>query len=64
VWHGSALRWSSPCGAPDADGDLRETVSLDRLEQRAGPQARAMLEQFLEQVKEVEAKYLKEETTD
>jgi hypothetical protein len=37
---------------------------LDRLEQRAGPQARAMLEQFLEQMKEVEAKYREEETTD
>ena len=31
------------------------------LEQRAGPQARAVLEQFLEQVKEVEAKYREEE---
>ena len=38
--------------------------ALDRLEQRAGPRARAMLEQFLEQVKEVEAKYREEESTD
>ena len=36
--------------------------ALDRLEQRAGPQARAMLEQFLEQVKEVEAKYREEQS--
>jgi hypothetical protein len=40
------------------------TEALDRLEQRAGPQARAMLQQFLEQVKEVEAKYLEGESTD
>ena len=40
------------------------TEALDRLEQRAGPQARAMLQQFLEQVKEVEAKYREEESTD
>ena len=38
--------------------------ALDRLEQRAGPQARAMLEQFLEQVKDVEANYREEESTD
>jgi hypothetical protein len=29
----------------------------------AGPQARAMLEQFLKHVKEVEAKYREEEST-
>jgi hypothetical protein len=34
------------------------------LEQRAGPQARQMLEQFLEQVKEVEANYREEESAD
>ena len=38
--------------------------ALDRLERTAGPQARQMLEQFLKQVKEVEAKYLQEESTD
>jgi hypothetical protein len=38
--------------------------ALDRLEQRAGPQARAMLEQFLEQMKGMESKYRGEETTD
>ena len=34
--------------------------ALERLERTAGPQARKMLEQFLEQVAEVEAKYLEE----
>ena len=42
----------------------REEEALDRLERTAGPQARQMLEQFLKQVKEVEAKYLQEESTD
>ena len=51
-----------PVGAFDQPATTAE--ALDRLEQRAGPQARAMLEQFLEQVKEVEAKYREEETTD
>ena len=36
--------------------------ALDRLEQRAGPKARAMLEHFLEQIKEVEGRALLEET--
>ena len=44
--------------------DRPTAEAMDRLEQRAGPRARAMLEQFLEQVKEVEAKYREEETTD
>ena len=49
-------------GPPDSfDRPASTTEALDRLEQRAGPQAR---EQFLEQVKEVEAKYREEETTD
>src|SRR6516165_7086463 len=39
----------SPVGAFDRPATTTE--ALDRLEQRAGPQARAMLEQFLEQVK-------------
>jgi hypothetical protein len=51
-----------PVGAFDRPATTAE--ALDRLEQRAGPQARAMLEQFLEQVKEVEAKYREEESTD
>ena len=52
-------------GPPDSfDRPATTTEALDRLEQRAGPQARAMLEQFLEQVKEVEAKYREEESTD
>ena len=52
-------------GPPDSfDRPATTAEALDRLEQRAGPQARAMLEQFLEQVKEVEAKYREEETTD
>ena len=36
--------------------------ALDRLEQRAGPKARAMLEHFLERIKEVEERALLEET--
>ena len=51
-----------PVGAFDRPASTAE--ALDRLEQRAGPQARAMLEQFLEQVKEVEAKYREEESAD
>ena len=51
-----------PVGAFDRPATTAE--ALDRLEQRAGPQARAMLEQFLEQMKEVEAKYREEESTD
>ena len=50
---------------PDSfDRPATTAEALDRLEQRAGPQARAMLEQFLEQVKDMEAKYLEEESTD
>jgi hypothetical protein len=52
-------------GSPGSfDRPASTAEALDRLEQRAGPQARAMLEQFLEQVKEAEAKYLEEESTD
>jgi hypothetical protein len=51
-----------PPGGFDRPASTAE--ALDRLEQRAGPQAWAMLEQFLEQVKEVEAKYRGEESTD
>jgi hypothetical protein len=41
-----------PVGAFDRPATTAE--ALDRLEQRAGPQARAMLEKFLERVKEVD----------
>ena len=42
-------------GPPDSfDRPATTAEALDRLEQRAGPQARAMLEKFLERVKEVE----------
>jgi hypothetical protein len=52
-------------GPPDSfDRPASTAEALDRLEQRAGPQARAMLEQFLEQMKEVEATYCEEESTD
>ena len=52
-------------GPPDSfDRPASTAEALDRLEQRAGPQARAMLEQFLEQVREAEVKYREEETTD
>jgi hypothetical protein len=37
---------------------------MSRLERTAAPRARQMLEEFLDQVKEVEAKYRGEETTD
>jgi hypothetical protein len=43
-----------PVGSFDRPASTAE--ALDRLEQRAGPQARALLKQFLEQMKEVEAK--------
>ena len=51
-----------PPGSFDRPATTAE--ALDRLEQRAGPRARAMLEQFLEQVKEVEANYRGEGATD
>ena len=52
-------------GPPDSfDRPATTAEALDRLEQRAGPQARAMLQQFLEQVKEVEAHYREEESAD
>jgi hypothetical protein len=51
-----------PVGAFDRPATTAE--ALDRLEQRAGPKARAMLEQFLERVKEVEAKYREEQSAD
>jgi hypothetical protein len=48
----------------DFDKPRTREEALDRLERTAGPQARQMLEQFLEQVAEVEAKYLEEQSTD
>ena len=51
-------------GPHEFDRPSTKEEALDRLERTAGPQARQMLEQFLKQVKEVEAKYLQEESTD
>ena len=51
-------------GPHEFDRPSTKEEALDRLERTAGPQARQMLEQFLEQVREVEAKYLEEESTD
>jgi hypothetical protein len=48
----------------DFDKPRTREEALDRLERTAGPVARQMLEQFLEQVAEVEAKYLEEQSTD
>jgi hypothetical protein len=48
----------------DFDRPATREEALDRLERTAGPQARQMLEQFLKQVAEVEAKYLEEQSTD
>jgi hypothetical protein len=50
--------------AHEFDRPSTKEEALDLLERTAGPQARQMLEQFLKQVKEVEAKYLEEESTD
>ena len=51
-------------GPHEFDRPSTKAEALDRLERTAGPQARQMLQQFLEQVREVEAKYLEEESTD
>ena len=52
-------------GAPgDFDRPATREEALDRLERTCGPQARQMLEQFLKQVAEVEAKNLEEQSTD
>ena len=51
-------------GPHEFDRPSTKGEALDLLERTAGPQARQMLEQFLKQVKEVEAKYLEEESTD
>jgi hypothetical protein len=52
-------------GTPgDFDRPATEDEALDRLERTEGPHARPMLEQFLKQVKKLEAKYLEEESTD
>ena len=41
-----------------------EQEALDRLGGTAGPAARKMLERFLQQAKEAEAKYLEEESNE
>ena len=52
-------------GGPDeSDRPSTKEEALDRLERTAGPAARKMLEQFLEQVRKVEAKYLEEQSAD
>ena len=51
-------------GPHEFDRPPTKEEALDRLERTAGPAARKMLEQFLEQVRKVEAKYLEEESTD
>ena len=51
-------------GPHEFDRPSTKEEALDRLERTAGPRARQMLEQFLEQVREVEAKYLEEQSTD
>jgi hypothetical protein len=50
--------------AGEFDRPATREEALDRLERGAGPQARQMLERFLKQVAEVEAKYLEEQSTD
>jgi hypothetical protein len=47
----------------DFDKPRTREEALDRLERTAGPKARQMLEQFLEQVAEAEAKYLEEQSS-
>jgi hypothetical protein len=44
-------------GPHEFDRPSTKEEALDRLERTAGPHARQMLEQFLQQVKEAEAKY-------
>jgi coenzyme F420-reducing hydrogenase gamma subunit len=51
-------------GAHEFDRPPTKEEALDRLERTAGPAARKMLEQFLEQVRKVEAKYLEEQSAD
>jgi hypothetical protein len=47
----------------DFDRPSTEEEALDRLERTAGPHARKMLEQFLEQVAKAEAEYLDQNET-
>ena len=52
-------------GVPsDFDRPASKEEALERLERTAGPHARQMLEQFLEQMRKVEAKYLEEQSAD
>ena len=50
-------------GPHEFDRPSTREEALDRLERTAGPAARQMLERFLKQVAEVEAKYLEEKST-
>ena len=49
-----------PVGAFDRPATTTE--ALDRLEQRAGPEARALLEKFLGEVAQVEQRYLDDQS--
>jgi hypothetical protein len=50
-------------GPPDSfDRPASTAEALDRLEQRAGPQARALLEKFLGEVAQVEQRYLEDQS--
>jgi hypothetical protein len=51
-------------GPHEFDRPSTKEEALDRLERTAGPAARKMLERFLQQVKEAEAKYLEEQSAD
>ena len=59
-------RRQRPHGAKPHDFDRPSTKeeALDRLERTAGPHARKMLERFLEQVQQAEAKYKGETETE
>ncbi len=51
-------------GPNEFDRPSTQKEALDRLERSAGPAARKMLERFLKQVNDVEAKYREEQSTD
>jgi hypothetical protein len=57
--HGGVRRHGS-----GVETEVSRGEAFDRLEHSAGPHARKMLERILEQVKELEAKYLEEKSTD
>ena len=64
ISQGRARSSSELSGAHEFDRPPTKEEALDRLERTAGPAARKMLEQFLEQVRKVEAKYLEEQSAD